>query len=53
MDANFIPKLLELTEKYRAAEDLKVSLEDGAVLVRCDKGSFRFFYDFNMEPKQP
>ena len=51
MDANFIPKLLELTEKYRAAEDLKVSLEDGAVLVRCDKGSFRFFYDFNMEPR--
>ena len=49
MDANFIPKLLELAEKYRAAEDLKVSLEDGAVLVRCDKGSFRFFYDFNME----
>lgn len=51
MDANFIPKLLELAEKYRAAEDLKVELEYGAVLVRCDKGSFRFFYDFNMEPK--
>lgn len=47
MDNNFIPKLLELSEKYRAAENLSVELEDGAVKLSCDKGSFRFFYDFS------
>ncbi len=47
MDTNFIPKLLELADKYKAAQDLKVELEDGAVKLCCDKGCFRFFYDFN------
>lgn len=46
MDTNFIPKLLELAAKYNAASDMNVTLEDGAVKVACDKGSFRFFYDF-------
>ena len=46
MDNNFIPKLLELAAKYNAASDVTVTLEDGAVKVACDKGSFRFFYDF-------
>ena len=46
MDNNFIPKLIELAAKYNAASDVTVTLEDGAVKVTCDKGSFRFFYDF-------
>ena len=48
MDADFIPKLKELAEKYNAAQKLCTELEDGAVTVRCDKGAFRFYYDFSM-----
>lgn len=48
MDADFIPKLKELAEKYNAAQKLCAELEDGAVTVRCDKGAFRFYYDFSM-----
>lgn len=47
MDQNFIPKLAELAEKYAAASALEAELEDGAVKVKCDKGAFRFFYDFD------
>ena len=49
MDADFIPKLRELAEKYNAAQKLCAELEDGAVTVRCDKGAFRFYYDFSMD----
>ena len=49
MDADFIPKLKELAEKYNAAQKLCAELEDGAVTVRCDKGAFRFYYDFSMD----
>ena len=48
MDADFIPKLRELAEKYNAAQKLCAELEDGAVTVRCDRGAFRFYYDFSM-----
>ena len=34
MDADFIPKLRELAEKYNAAQDLQAELEDGAVKIR-------------------
>lgn len=47
MDGNFIPSLVELAGKYAAAQDVRVTLEDGAVCVCCDKGQFRFFYDFS------
>ncbi len=46
MDQNFIPKLKELAAKYNAAENVEIKLEDGAVMVSCDKGNYRFFYDF-------
>lgn len=49
MDANFIPKLKELADKYSAAAIESVQLLDGAVLVKCDKGSFCFFYDFDKD----
>ena len=49
MDADFIPKLRELAEKYNAAQKLCAELEDGAVTVRCDRGAFRFYYDFSMD----
>ena len=49
MDVNFIPKLKELSGKYRAAAIESVQLLDGAVLVNCDKGNFCFFYDFNKD----
>lgn len=52
MDKNFIPKLLELAEKYRAAENISVELEDGAIKLSCSKGSFRFFYDFSAIPAE-
>ena len=52
MEKEFIPKLLELAEKYRAAEELCVIPEEGAVKVKCSKGAFRFFYDFNKELPQ-
>lgn len=48
MDKNFVPMLTELAEKYRAAADIAVCAEPGAVKVSCDKGNFRFFYDFNV-----
>lgn len=47
MDQNFIPHLCELAEKYNAADISNVLLENGAVLLSCDKGKYRFFYDFN------
>ena len=49
MDADFIPKLRELAEKYNAAQKLCAELEAGAVTVRCDRGAFRFYYDFSMD----
>ena len=52
MDVQFIPRLLELAEKYAAAAELRAELEDGAVKISCDKGCFRFFYDFNRELPQ-
>lgn len=48
MDSKFIPYLKELAAKYSVASDVKVELEEGAVKVSCDKGAFRFFYDFSM-----
>lgn len=53
MDANFIPKLKELAQKYSAAEIQNVELLNGAVRIDCDKGSFCFFYDFNKDWDQP
>ena len=52
MDSKFVPSLIELTEKYAAASRLSARLEDGAVIVECDKGKFRFFYDFNIQLPQ-
>lgn len=49
MDANFVPKLKELADKYSAAVIESVQLLDGAVLVKCDKGDYCFFYDFNKD----
>lgn len=49
MDNAFIPSLLELADKYASCSDLQVKLEDGAVLVDCNKGAYRFFYDFGKE----
>ena len=50
MDSKFIPYLMEMTAKYSIAKDVAVELEDGAVEVTCDKGAFRFFYDFQSFP---
>lgn len=47
MDSKFIPYLTEMTAKYSVAQEVAVELEEGAVKVRCNKGAFRFFYDFN------
>lgn len=52
MDSKFIPYLTEMTAKYSVAKDVAVELEDGAVKVTCDKGAFRFFYDFSKELPQ-
>lgn len=46
MDRKFIPYLKELAAKYSVSADMQVALEDGAVTVACDKGAYRFFYDF-------
>ena len=48
MDNRLIPCLTELADKYAVVQDLQVELETGAVKVTCDKGAFRFFYDFAM-----
>lgn len=47
MDSKFIPYLKELAAKYSVANEVEVELEEGAVKVTCDKGAFRFFYDFS------
>ncbi len=47
MDSQFIPYLMELATKYSVVSDVKVELEDGAVKVECNKGAYRFFYDFD------
>ena len=52
MDCKFIPYLTELAAKYSVAGDVQVALEEGAVKVSCDKGSYRFFYDFAKELPQ-
>ncbi len=49
MDVNFVSKLKELADKYSAAVIESVQLLDGAVLVKCDKGDYCFFYDFNQD----
>ena len=46
MDHKFIPYLTELAAKYSVADNVQVELEEGAIKVSCDKGSYRFFYDF-------
>lgn len=51
MDVKFIPYLKELAAKYSAADNLEVTLEDGAIRIDCDKGAFRFFYDFSKSAK--
>lgn len=51
MDSKFIPYLKELAAKYSVADGVEVELEDGAVKVSCDKGKFRFFYDFSKPAK--
>lgn len=52
MDSKFIPYLTELAAKYSVAGDVRVELEEGAVKVACDKGCYRFFYDFAKELPQ-
>lgn len=52
MDSKFIPYLKELAAKYSVASDVEVELEEGAVKVSCDKGAYRFFYDFSNPVKQ-
>ena len=47
MDSKFIPYLTELAAKYSVAGNMQVELEEGAVKVSCDKGNFRFLYDFS------
>ena len=42
MDQHFISSLCALAEKYNAAAITDVSLEDGAVIISCDKGKYRF-----------
>lgn len=48
MDHKFIPYLQEMCAKYDVAKDLEITLEEGAVKIVCDKGAYRFFYDFSM-----
>lgn len=52
MDSKFIPYLKELAAKYSVASDLDAELENGAVKITCNKGDYRFFYDFSMPLKQ-
>ena len=52
MDSRYIPRLKELAAKYSAADALEVELEQGAVRIHCDKGDFRFFYDFSGPPRR-
>lgn len=40
-------KLRELAEKYSIAGNVTVGFEPGAITVQCDKGNFRFYYDFS------
>lgn len=47
MDSQFIPYLKELSAKYSVVSAMDVSLEEGAVKVVTDKGSYRFFYHFD------
>ncbi len=47
MDSKFIPYLKELAAKYSVADNVDVILEKGAVKINCDKGAYRFFYDFS------
>ena len=49
MDQQFISSLCGLAEKYDSAIINTVELEDGEVKVSCDKGNYRFFYDFNRQ----
>lgn len=49
MDEKFISSLFELAEKYNAAKIEEAETEQGAVRLSCDKGKFRFFYDFSMK----
>lgn len=49
MESKFVSFLTELAAKYSAASDINVELEDSAVKVSCNKGNYRFFYDFNKE----
>lgn len=47
MDNQFIPKLSMMVEKYSLADNFQAELESGAVKISCNKGNYRFFYDFN------
>lgn len=48
----FAGYLQEMAQKYSIAAGLTVAFEEGAVLVDCDKGAYRFFYHFGKEPAQ-
>lgn len=48
MDGRYAKSLAELAVKYAVAEQgLQAEFEPGAVLVKCSRGSFRFYYDFD------
>ncbi len=49
MNEKFISSLCELAEKYDAAKLKETETEQGAVKLSCDKGKYRFFYDFSMK----
>lgn len=50
-DKRFVPFLTELAQKYSVVKELSVVLEDGSVLVRCEKGDLRFVHDFGAQPQ--
>ena len=52
MDCKFIPYLKELALKYSVAANLDAEFEEGAIKITCNKGTYRFFYDFSGTVKQ-
>ena len=50
--ALFAEKLRELALKYAVAADMDVAFEPRAVLVSCELGNFRFYYDFAAAPEK-
>ncbi len=47
MEDQFISKLSMMAEKYSLADKLYAELDNGAFKISCNKGNYRFFYDFN------